>query len=108
MQILGNIIAENAVQTDTIVEHTTDAGVTIDGVLIKDGAISKSVVGLGNVDNTSDLNKPISTATQAALDLKSDTTHNHSGVYEPANSIYKRTSTVFQTHIMLQPAKLAL
>jgi hypothetical protein len=29
-------------------------------------------VGLGNVDNTSDANKPISTATQAALDLKAD------------------------------------
>jgi hypothetical protein len=32
--------------------------------------ISKAMVGLGNVDNTSDANKPISTATQAALDLK--------------------------------------
>lgn len=31
---------------------------------------TKSQVGLGNVDNTSDLNKPISTAQQAALDLK--------------------------------------
>lgn len=30
----------------------------------------KSDVGLGNVDNTSDLNKPISTATQTALDGK--------------------------------------
>lgn len=30
--------------------------------------ITKEQVGLGNVDNTSDLNKPISTATQAALD----------------------------------------
>lgn len=30
--------------------------------------VTKSQVGLGNVDNTSDLNKPISTATQAALD----------------------------------------
>ena len=29
-------------------------------------------VGLGNVDNTSDLDKPVSTATQAALDLKQD------------------------------------
>jgi hypothetical protein len=29
-------------------------------------------IGLGNVDNTSDLNKPISTATQTALDLKED------------------------------------
>ena len=27
---------------------------------------------LSNVDNTSDLNKPISTATQSALDLKAD------------------------------------
>lgn len=33
---------------------------------------NKSEIGLGNVDNTSDVNKPISTATQAALDLKSD------------------------------------
>lgn len=29
-------------------------------------------VGLGNVDDTSDLDKPVSTATQAALDLKED------------------------------------
>ena len=28
------------------------------------------MVGLGNVDNTSDWNKPISTATQSAIDLK--------------------------------------
>ena len=34
--------------------------------------INKSDVGLGNVDNTSDSDKPISTATQAALDLKLD------------------------------------
>ena len=32
-------------------------------------------VGLGNVDNTSDADKPVSTAQQAALDLKSDSTH---------------------------------
>jgi uncharacterized protein (TIGR02145 family) len=34
------------------------------------GGISKTMVGLGNVDNTSDAGKPISTATQTALDLK--------------------------------------
>lgn len=33
-------------------------------------SVTKAQVGLGNVDNTSDLDKPISTATQAALDLK--------------------------------------
>lgn len=34
--------------------------------------LTKSDIGLGNVDNTSDANKPISTATQTALNLKSD------------------------------------
>jgi hypothetical protein len=32
--------------------------------------LSKSSVGLSNVDNTSDINKPVSTATQTALNLK--------------------------------------
>lgn len=35
-----------------------------------DVTLAKGDVGLGNVDNTSDLNKPVSTATQAALDGK--------------------------------------
>jgi hypothetical protein len=34
--------------------------------------ITKTMVGLGNVDNTSDASKPISTATQTALDLKAN------------------------------------
>ena len=34
--------------------------------------ITATMVGLGNVDNTTDLNKPVSTATQTALDLKVD------------------------------------
>jgi len=34
--------------------------------------LNKNDVGLNNVDNTSDLNKPISTATQTALNLKAD------------------------------------
>lgn len=38
------------------------------GVVVLD----KGDVGLGNVDNTSDLNKPISTATQSALNAKQD------------------------------------
>lgn len=36
---------------------------------------TKADVGLSNVDNTSDANKPISTATQNALNLKADKTH---------------------------------
>jgi len=34
--------------------------------------VTKSQVGLSNVDNTSDANKPVSTAQQTALDLKVD------------------------------------
>ena len=34
--------------------------------------VTKTQIGLGNVDNTSDLNKPISTATQTALNNKVD------------------------------------
>lgn len=44
----------------------------VDSVAGKTGVVllDKADVGLGNVDNTSDANKPISTAQQAALDLK--------------------------------------
>ena len=35
-------------------------------------SVTKSQVGLGNCDNTSDANKPVSTATQTALDLKTN------------------------------------
>lgn len=38
--------------------------------------VTKAQVGLGNVDNTSDANKPISTATQNALNTKVDTSTN--------------------------------
>jgi hypothetical protein len=41
--------------------------------------LDKTAVGLGNVDNTTDLNKPISTATQTALNGKQA-----AGSYEPA------------------------
>ena len=54
----------------------TDAVTSVAG---KIGAVSltKSDVGLENVENTSDANKPISNPTQTALDGKSNTNHNH-------------------------------
>lgn len=39
--------------------------------------ITAADVGLGNVDNTSDINKPISAATQTALDGKAALSHTH-------------------------------
>ena len=64
--------ALNAKQ-DTLVSGTNIK--TLEGQsLLGSGNIdlSKSDVGLGNVDNTSDANKPISTATQTALNLKAN------------------------------------
>jgi hypothetical protein len=52
----------------------------VSSVAGKTGAVTlaKSDVGLENCDNTSDADKPISTATQAALDGKAATSHTHS------------------------------
>lgn len=45
----------------------------------KTGAVllAKADVGLGSVDNTTDLNKPVSNATQTALNDKANTSHTH-------------------------------
>lgn len=59
---------------DYAAEWGTGAG-AVDSVNGQTGVVvlDKGDIGLGNVDNTSDLNKPISTATQTALNLKEDT-----------------------------------
>lgn len=62
--------------TISIPTSVTFTGKTISGgtfsspTINTPSGITKSDVGLGNVDNTSDLNKPISTSTQTALDAK--------------------------------------
>lgn len=50
-----------------------DKFLTTNGTEASWAVIDKTTVGLDNVDNTSDLDKPISTATQTALDTKQDT-----------------------------------
>lgn len=49
-------------------------------------AITKGDVGLANVDNTSDASKPVSTATQTALDGKVNTTNGGGEVYFDAGN----------------------
>lgn len=50
--------------------------------------VTKEQVGLGNVDNTSDVDKPVSTAQQAALDLKQDKLKAGTGIeITPENTI---------------------
>jgi hypothetical protein len=54
-------------------------------------SVTKSQVGLGNVDNTSDENKPISTATQTALNGKENT------ITAGTTAQYYRGDKTFQT-----------
>jgi len=56
----------SAIQTQIDTKAPT-ASPTFTGTV---SGVTKSMVGLANVDNTSDANKPVSTAAQTALDLK--------------------------------------
>jgi hypothetical protein len=55
-------------------QNATNPTAPVSSVAGKTGAVvlAASDVGLGNVDNTSDADKPISTAVQTALDAKAD------------------------------------
>lgn len=64
-EVLDRAAADTTLQTN-IDNHISDTG--------NPHSVTQTQVGLGNVDNTSDIDKPISTDTQAALDLKADQT----------------------------------
>ena len=57
----------------------TAAGLVDDLSGVTNASAARSNLGLGNVDNTSDANKPVSTAQQTALDGKAAASHSHSG-----------------------------
>ena len=80
--------------TDVVNKPTTLSGYGISDAYTKTevdttiSGLTKSSVGLGNVDNTSDLSKPISSATQTALNLKANSATTLSG-YGIADSYTK-------------------
>jgi len=80
-------------KTTTVNGHALSSNVTV----------TKSDVSLGNVDNTSDVNKPISTATQTALDAK----QNSLG-FTPENITNKSTSTSLGSSDTLYPTQNAV
>jgi hypothetical protein len=71
--------------------------VSVQSVAGRTGAVTlvKADVGLNNVDNTGDLAKPISTATQTALDLK--TSPAEAAAAAPVQSVAGRTGAVVLT-----------
>lgn len=56
--------------------------------------LTSNDVGLGNVNNTSDLNKPISTATQTALNLKENLSNKATNLTSPDDTKYPTTLAV--------------
>lgn len=64
-----NIKVSNKADSGDFLSHVTDTN--------NPHNVTKEQLGLNNVDNTSDINKPISLATQLALDKKSDIGHTH-------------------------------
>jgi len=76
-KITDDTIAE--VKLAPAVRAKLNAVAPVTSVAGKTGAVSlvSGDVGLGNVDNTSDANKPVSTAVQTALNGKANTVHTH-------------------------------
>jgi hypothetical protein len=61
---LGKLATSNSAGSGQLLKY--------DGTNLTWATLAKTDVGLGNVDNTTDLGKPISTATQNALNLKAN------------------------------------
>lgn len=66
---------------------TAQQGTKADSAVQPEG-LTKTAVGLGNVDNTSDATKPISTAQQTALNLKANQTDLVSGLSLKASKVF--------------------
>lgn len=99
----GDVVGPNSSTDGTMVLFDGTSGkklkgnnavVTAQGLALLDdvdAAANRATIGLGNANNTSDLNKPISTATQTALDLKVAKDSDTGSAYIPAGSTAQRS-----------------
>ena len=92
------------ITSSALTPYATLASPTFTGTV---SGITKTMVGLSNVDNTSDVNKPVSTATQTALDLKQNTLSNASttvnGILTAANfNIFNDKQTALVSGISIK------
>lgn len=73
IKLAGDLSGTADLPTVPALLDKVDKTTTVNGHLLSSNVVvTKGDVGLGNVDNTSDVNKPISSAQQSALDLKAD------------------------------------
>lgn len=90
-------IAGIAPSDDDIIQRKAGAWINRTPAQLKtDLSLTKSDVGLGNVDNTSDANKPVSTAQQTALDGKSNVGHTHAAADITDFDTQVRTNKIHQ------------
>jgi hypothetical protein len=82
--------------------------IQINSLLDKINTVTKSDVGLSNVDNTSDIQKPISTATNAALALKADTTALTAGLALKADASTVTSALAIKADASTVTSELAL
>ena len=71
------------------------------------GGISKTMVGLANVDNTADAAKPVSTAAQSALDLKEDASNKSDAALGTSTTLYP-TQNAVKTYVDAQVASATI
>jgi hypothetical protein len=82
--VYGNGAWQKSVNSNKVVSVNGQQGTVV---------LAKSDVGLGNVDNTSDTNKPVSSATQTALSLKANTADLGSMASEDTTDYYTVSET---------------
>lgn len=98
-----SLASDGTLKTDSVgSDQLQDDAVT--AAAIAPGSITKSDVGLANVDDTSDANKPVSTATQTALNTKLTATSNLSDL---ASASTARTNLGLGSAATMTPTSLA-
>jgi hypothetical protein len=75
-----------AIYAETAGKLSGTLGIAAGGTGATTAVAARTSLGLGNVDNTADVNKPISTATQAALDTKANADEVNTALATKANA----------------------
>jgi hypothetical protein len=91
-KVTGDIAGNAANVTGTVAVVNGGTGATT-------ASGARANLGLGNVDNTSDLNKPISTATQSALDLKENLSNKSAATALGTSDVLYPTQNAVKTYV---------